>query len=142
MKTLTVCQPWAWLIVAGIKRIENRTWRTKYRGPLAIHAGKSRKWITPGYFHMRDNYDLPAAAELAFGAVLGVVELVDVVSIDDPKMQRQCFAEGPWCWVLGDARAIEPIVCNGKQLLWEMEIGEGIEGSRVARLEPGQAKPE
>lgn len=38
MKAITVKQPWASLIVAGIKDIENRTWATKYRGPLLIHA--------------------------------------------------------------------------------------------------------
>ena len=34
MKALTIKQPWASLIVHGIKDIENRTWRTDYRGPL------------------------------------------------------------------------------------------------------------
>lgn len=40
MKTLTLWQPWASLIALGMKRIETRPWTTKYRGPLAIHAGK------------------------------------------------------------------------------------------------------
>jgi hypothetical protein len=40
MKTLSVRQPYAWLIVAGFKTIENRTWRTNYRGPLQIHASQ------------------------------------------------------------------------------------------------------
>jgi len=31
--------PWASLIIAGIEDVEDRTWRTKYRGPLGIHAG-------------------------------------------------------------------------------------------------------
>lgn len=41
MYALTVKQPWASAIMAGLKRVENRTWRTDYRGPLAIHAGSS-----------------------------------------------------------------------------------------------------
>lgn len=46
MKALTIRQPWASLIAAGVKTIETRSWSTKYRGPLAIHAGKSpRSWI-------------------------------------------------------------------------------------------------
>ena len=40
-RALTVKQPWASLLVAGIKTVENRTWTTKYRGPLAIHAALS-----------------------------------------------------------------------------------------------------
>ena len=41
MKAITISQPWAHLIVRGEKRVENRTWPTEHRGPLAIHAGKS-----------------------------------------------------------------------------------------------------
>lgn len=39
MKTITIKQPWAFLIVKGIKPIENRTWPTKFRGRVLIHAG-------------------------------------------------------------------------------------------------------
>src|SRR5438552_907079 len=39
MKCLSLRQPWAWLLVNGHKDIENRTWKTKHRGPLLIHAG-------------------------------------------------------------------------------------------------------
>lgn len=38
---LSVRQPWADLIVAGIKPFENRTWPCAHRGPLLIHAGKA-----------------------------------------------------------------------------------------------------
>lgn len=40
MKALTLRQPWASLVAAGAKRLETRSWTTKYRGPLAIHAAK------------------------------------------------------------------------------------------------------
>lgn len=40
MKALSIRQPWAWLIVNGFKDIENRSWHTKYRGPVLIHASK------------------------------------------------------------------------------------------------------
>ena len=38
MKALTLWQPWASLIACGAKKIETRSWATKYRGPIAIHA--------------------------------------------------------------------------------------------------------
>jgi hypothetical protein len=41
-KVLTVCQPYAEMIACGHKPVENRVWWTFYRGPLLIHAGKSR----------------------------------------------------------------------------------------------------
>lgn len=40
MKVLTIKQPWATLIMQGYKRFEFRSWQTKYRGDLLIHAGK------------------------------------------------------------------------------------------------------
>jgi hypothetical protein len=39
MKGLTLTQPWATLVAIGAKRIETRSWPTRYRGLLAIHAG-------------------------------------------------------------------------------------------------------
>ena len=38
MKALSIRQPWAWLILHGGKDIENRTWATKLRGRVLIHA--------------------------------------------------------------------------------------------------------
>jgi len=39
MKALTLYQPHAFLIGIGAKRYETRSWKTNYRGLLAIHAG-------------------------------------------------------------------------------------------------------
>lgn len=41
MKVLTLWEPWATLIEIGAKKIETRSWRTPYRGPIAIHAAKT-----------------------------------------------------------------------------------------------------
>ncbi|TNJ68207.1 ASCH domain-containing protein [Paenibacillus hemerocallicola] len=40
MKAITIIQPWATLIAIGAKHLETRSWPTKHRGTLAIHAGK------------------------------------------------------------------------------------------------------
>lgn len=40
MKAITLTQPWATLVAIGAKKIETRSWGTRYRGPLAIHAAK------------------------------------------------------------------------------------------------------
>ena len=45
MLCLTILEPWASGIVFGTKRVENRTWRTRHRGPLLIHAGRSRRYL-------------------------------------------------------------------------------------------------
>ncbi len=41
-RALTLHQPWASLVALGVKTIETRSWATKYRGPLLIHAGVRR----------------------------------------------------------------------------------------------------
>jgi hypothetical protein len=43
MKAITILQPWASLIACNAKQIEIRSWATKYRGEIAIHAGASNK---------------------------------------------------------------------------------------------------
>lgn len=88
MKAITVRQPWAWAIASGAKNIENRTQGSRYRGPLAIHAG--RGWSERGsesplirQLHGdRLGFTIPVApmrnVELfPVGAVIAVVQLVD-----------------------------------------------------------------
>ena len=121
MKALTVCQPYAELIARGLKPIENRTWPTAYRGPIAIHAGKSREWMDPE--------DLEAYPAMAFGAVVAVARVVACLKYDDvapwPNRWRHLrqheHAGGPWCWVLEDVRRLPvPLPCRGAQGLWEL----------------------
>lgn len=124
MKALTVLQPWAWAIASGLKRVENRTWQTPYRGPLLIHAGKSDRLV--------GQVDLPEApALLTFGAVVATCRLVDVVERDWLLNQihgsrrfrdlgtrllyaaQERFIEGPYCWLLDDVREVQPIPLKG-----------------------------
>lgn len=49
MKTLSIQQPWASLVCAGIKDVENRTWKAaQVPGRILIHA--SSKKVTK-YFY-------------------------------------------------------------------------------------------
>ena len=73
MKVLTVQQPWASLIVGGIKDVENRSWHTTYRGRLGIHAGlRYDQELVDQYGHLLDE-DPP------LGAIIGGVTLVDCI---------------------------------------------------------------
>ena len=107
MKALTIRQPWASLIAAGVKTIETRSWSTKYRGPLAIHAGLSLPPSLDGmegmigpttdgrYWHThRDSDEGPVvvqsgvmhweAISLPLGAVVATCTLADVIPIVGP----------------------------------------------------------
>lgn len=85
MKALTVRQPWAWAIVHGGKDVENRTQAWSYRGPLAIHAGarESQSGVHSPLVQRAMGDAMRAGRlpiDLAFGAFIGVVDLVDVHS--------------------------------------------------------------
>src|SRR5262245_11201284 len=106
---LSVHQPFAWLIVNGAKTVENRSWVTHYRGPLLIHASK-----TTVEFHNKDWFglfpNLPPRDQLAFGAIVGMIDVVDVITVQvarkrkDLASQKQ-FIFGPFCWLLANSRA-------------------------------------
>ena len=95
MKILSVRNPWAHLIIYGGKEIENRTWATRYRGPVLIHASISR--ASMGLSMLPD----PEREALQFGGVIGVVQLVDCVETSSSK-----WFEGPFGFVLRNPRAV------------------------------------
>jgi hypothetical protein len=108
MRTITIRQPWASLIIEGIKDIENRTWATSYRGPLLIHAGKGidkSEWT-------QTLTDMPA------GAIIGTVDLIDVVRDSDSE-----WAEADsFHWVLANPRPLPvPVSACGKLGLWNYQ---------------------
>lgn len=88
MKCLTIRQPYASLVAAGVKTIETRSWRTSYRGRIAIHAA-ARPMDDGGFKLMLAAGVSPSAALTAYstnpdygiprGAVVATAELVDCV---------------------------------------------------------------
>lgn len=118
MRALTVCQPWAWALIHGPKRIENRTWHTSYRGPLLIHAGKSKEWL----IDLLNDGTIVPMDEVVFGAIIGRVDLVACVRETSEKVKEDLFAEGPWCWVMENPQPIEPIPARGSLGFWGFDL--------------------
>jgi hypothetical protein len=131
MQGITICQPYAHLICLPEshpehKRVENRTWYTRYRGPLLIHAGKSHAWLEPDEDDPTlDAYGLKIA-DIAFGAIVGRCDLVDCCHIDAikarkydlkyPWLRQHQHTEGPYCFVLANVVALAtPIPFRGAQ---------------------------
>lgn len=101
MKALTLWQPWASLVALGIKTIETRSWGTRYRGPLVIHAGAAvpnvarvGEWQIerhdPNYRMHKGRYETPygwlAETPLPLGVVVATCQLVDVVPTGQFRM--------------------------------------------------------
>jgi hypothetical protein len=87
MKAITLHQPCASLVAMGEKKIETRSWSTKYRGPLAIHAGKKftqdqlNLCCKEPFREAISKMDLKPWSYGLFGYVIAVCRLVDCIQI-------------------------------------------------------------
>lgn len=112
LPVLSVRQPYAWLIVQGIKTLENRSWRTHYRGPLLIHASTNRVDLTDAVFARygaRGRIRMPPSGSYKVGGVIGYVEVVDCVRQSASVWKNP----GSWGWVLARARPLKFRRCQG-----------------------------
>lgn len=117
-RAIAVIQPWAYFIVHGLKDIENRDWRTHYRGPVAIHASKHMsedQWIGATDMLFETRYDAMVITpglrdRLQFGGIVGVVDVVDCVEQSDSP-----WFVGRYGFKLENARAVPFIPVIGKQ---------------------------
>jgi len=144
MKTITIKQPWASLICEGIKDVENRTWNTKFRGRVLIHAS-CNSWIWNKVINYI--YGLPLVYDLftckkftgswlkslKTGAIIGSVEIVDCV-INHPSIWAEKTTinqntksdsenyefKTTYNWVLANPiMFLEPIAAKGKLSFWD-----------------------
>lgn len=117
MKALVIRQPWAWAIMAGYKRFENRSWTTKYRGPFAIIAGSSKASLQCGREFCEQN-GIAVPVDLPFGCILGVINLIDIIL---PSQSDDVFAEGPFCWRLESPVLLDhPVPYRGQLGLFQL----------------------
>jgi predicted transcriptional regulator len=77
MKCLSVCQPFAELIIQNKKTIELRKWNTNFRGEFLVHA--------PIKIRKEDYKKLKIEKKLTIGAIIGKVELCDVKKYESLK---------------------------------------------------------
>jgi hypothetical protein len=134
---LTLKQPWPVGIANG-KPVENRSWVTHYRGPLALHAGAGMdaRDGDRGEHAVRfvaDRTGLPMetvwhGSQLR-SAVFAVVDFTDVCSgsrFIHPASPLRCGC-GAWGasaqrhFLFADVRVLpEPVPCRGRQRLWRL----------------------
>ena len=112
MKAISIRQPYAWLVVGGHKPIENRTWNTNYRGPLAIHAPLKTHDHPLTEIAQRHHVAIDPTA-LEFGGIIGHVDLIDVV-ISSPSP----WFTGPFGFVFANPRPCPFIPTRGQQSLF------------------------
>jgi len=136
MKAISIQQPWAWLIVEGIKDVENRTWWSGVRGTVAIHASKSKKeenWedaqdlilgIYPEHLAQEIIRKMRAQAGMftaVFGGIIGTVDIYDCVKWDKDRLNSPWHIQGQYGFYLANPKKITPpILGNGKLGFFEL----------------------
>lgn len=124
--------------------MENRSWRTEYRGRLWIHASaNSDAFLIKRYVEC--GADSPGGWRTS--AILGCVDLVDVVPIEsvhehpllepiknDPDHLWWTHIFGDYCWILANPAVLEkPIPTKGKLGLWKYSMDRNVEKLLVPR---------
>jgi hypothetical protein len=91
---LSLRQPWLYAILHLGKDIENRTWRSRYRGRVILHASRTMDEAGVKYLRERGFY-VPEA--LPMGAYVGEVTITDCRPLAECDSR---WAFGPWCYLL------------------------------------------
>lgn len=147
IKALTLHQPWASLIALNAKCIETRSWSTRYRGPLAIHAGKFLDTLELSRLASVGALDIVGLAaaglvragyalgpgHIPLGRVVALATLADVQPITpentpaEPERSFGDYTPGRFAWYLSDVRPLpRPIPAKGGRRLWEWNVIEGM----------------
>jgi hypothetical protein len=137
MKVLSLLQPWATLVVMGVKKIETRSWRSAYRGELLIHASSGKKasiLVTELPFKKY----IPDFASLPFSAIIGKVVLDDIVPVEQLylsdahlntlTLEEKAFGDytkGRYAWLISDSVEFKkPVFTRGALGLWQCNSDE------------------
>lgn len=135
MKVLSVKQPWASLICAGIKDVENRTWKPKdVPGRILIHAGSTK--VSSNFFaNNREEYESYITNEIFYGNLAqldtlptgAIIGYVTVTGFEDD------YTGSVWDgglqnikWKLEDAWLFDKPILNvkGKLNLFDFDLDE------------------
>ena len=133
MKSLSIKQPWASLIAHGIKNIENRTWKTHFRGRIYIHS--SAKLAD---YKLTDQQLKECGCKILWdsdklvSSIIGEVDIVDCV-INHPSIwaeetfipiEGEGYPQKPtYNWVLANPVLYDKPILNvkGKLSFWEFK---------------------
>ena len=127
---LTIKQPWASLIIHGGKDIENRSWPTRFRGSVLIHASKKRdddellsfKALKQQRGFKADWKGKPLLwGDVPCGGIIGVVDIVDCVT-----HSKSNWFVGDYGFVLANPRPLPFHPCRGALGFWRCEYPDAL----------------
>lgn len=142
MKAITLWQPWATLLAVGCKHMETRSWPTKYRGEILIHASKKpysqvRKILpTKDRRYIEDLLQINRVngqEHVPTGVIVGKAELTGCMKITESfrsglanirpeELILGDFTPGRYAWIMERPVLFkEPIPAKGMQGLWNYD---------------------
>lgn len=132
MIAISLHQPWASFIISGLKTYETRSWATKVRGRVAIHATRYRDKGAEELFAefrcLMESLQDRRFDQLPFGAVIGTVSLCDCQRARDvmPSQLEESlgnFGLTRWVWKLVDPKPLRaPIPARGRQGFFQVDL--------------------
>lgn len=124
MKCLSISQPFANLIVSGMKTVELRPWNTNFRGEFLIHS--------PLKVRLNDYRRLKISKKLVTGAIIGKAEIYGVkiynskleIKIDYKKhLASKEFFDRKYGFLLKNAKSFRiPIPYKGKLGFFDVKL--------------------
>ena len=125
LKVLTLRQPWATLVAEGIKKYEFRSWKTKYRGKVLIHAGAG---IDKEDIKKYENMNL----EFPSKKIMAIAEIEDCLELDE-QLNKKIIEENNiaygnkirtgYAWKLKNVKKINyDKRINGQLGLWNYDL--------------------
>lgn len=145
---LSLWQPWASLVVLGLKRFETRSWSTRHRGELLIHASQpiARSGIPPNVEAIAvEVWGERWLRAVPFGAIVGSVNLDEVYRVERVDQRSDAdlvtfekrlrlsitedareialgdYRDNRFAWKLSNPQPREPIACRGRQRLFNLD---------------------
>ena len=141
IKVLSIKEPHASLLLTPYKTIETRSWATKYRGEIYLHASSSKSMppyntdTKPMYdrvLKLYDKYEEEHGKKLGarFSTIYAKATLVDciemtpenIAALPQEEIDAGYYNPGRYMWVLKDVTPIDPIPAKGHLGIWHYEI--------------------
>jgi predicted transcriptional regulator len=108
MKAISIQEPWASMILSGLKTIETRKWQTSYRGKILLCASKKPVSKISGY-------------------AFAIAELVEIMPMTKEHEKQACCEvyPGAYSWFLKNIKQIPLFPVEGKLSLFDVEVKDG-----------------
>jgi activating signal cointegrator 1 len=138
MKAISLHQPWAIAVAIGLKKYETRSWSTRHRGSIAIHAAQAKtdaqRDVFEQWLRIRELRDAFEAAHrldfemMPFGKVIAIAEIDEVIPAEslrfdrnDPQQWLGDFSLGRYAWHFKSVRKLRKIYpVRGRQGLFNL----------------------